>query len=68
MKGTVGSSDDRSVRYEKVVVWVALEKLLLYFTGLNLIELEQNSFKRLSDEFGCLFVIVFGEQHVPTIW
>jgi len=51
-------------RHGRLQVWIALEKLIPYFTGLILSMEQRNSFKGLVENFGSLYVKHFGEHHV----
>jgi len=55
---------DGTSRRERMAAWAALERLLRYFRGLTLTLEQRNSLKRLVDDFGHLYVKVFGEHNV----
>ena len=55
---------DGTSRRERMAVWLALERLLPYFRGLTLTPEQINNFKGLTDDFGHLYVKVFGEHNV----
>jgi hypothetical protein len=55
---------DGTSRRERMGVWSALERLLPYFRGLTLTSEQRNNFKGLADDFGQLYVKVFGEHNV----
>ena len=56
--------DNGAARQGGLQVWIALEKLIPYFTGLILMMEQWHSFKGLMENFGSLYVKHFGEHHV----
>jgi len=56
--------DNGAARQGRLQVWIALEKLIPYFTGLTLTSEQRHSFKALMENFGSLYIKHFGEHHV----
>jgi len=49
--------DNGKARQGRLKVWLALEDLIPYFTGLTLTMNQQRSFKRLVEKFGKYYVL-----------